>query len=810
MKFSELKHIFPDALIQISDDANIRSLEFDTRMIQNTDGSLFFLLPEGKSKAKEIVNKAIGKGIRNYVISSNTISELNPLTGLNYLIVDNTLDALQEISKQHRNNYSYPVLAITGSNGKTIIKEWISEMISEEFNSVKSPKSYNSQIGVPLSVWKMSEFHNFGIFEAGISRKGEMDNLRKVIQPNYGILSNIGSAHDEGFQNRDEKLKEKLKLFKNAEFLILRSNEYDYVKNYQNELGISHLISWGSNESAKYKVEIKKENQTSRLIVNENNFKVRFIDDASLENIIHCIVFCLEIGIKDIQSTLNRIKSVPMRLELKDGLNNCLLIDDTYNHDLAGLDYALGFLRGQYPRMNKSVIISMLEQSGLGIEEQLGQMQQQLEKQNLKNTIIIGLQDSPRHQDLIKAHFYENTNTFLEDIEKFDFSNELILVKGARKHKFESIISALEDKVHGTRLEINLSSITHNLNQFRSYINRDTKLMIMVKAFAYGAGSRDIANILQYYNSDYLGVAYTSEGIELRKLGIDSSIFVMNPSLENLNSCFKFNLEPEIFSFRSLDEFIKVRNSERRDLPVHINVDTGMKRLGFDRSELEQLKEILEKESIAIASIFSHLSSADDLNEKNFTLNQIRDFEEAYETLTKNLRTKPLKHILNSAGILNYPEYQFDMVRLGIGMYGVDTSGEKKIDLKPIARLISEISQIRRVDTEDSIGYSRKGKLEKSGLIGTVPIGYADGFPRLLSNGKGKVFVNGKFAPVVGNVCMDMIMIDLSNHMVNEGDEVEIFGNNLSISDMANLCQTIPYEILTNISQRVKRVYITD
>ncbi|QNL21414.1 bifunctional UDP-N-acetylmuramoyl-tripeptide:D-alanyl-D-alanine ligase/alanine racemase [Hyphobacterium sp. CCMP332] len=809
MLFSELEQIVNFKESNINSDVEIKQLVTDTRSSDFYSNALFFALKTSKRDGHQYLKDAYNKGIRNFVIEDS--KAVNFADDINFLTVDNCLNTLHEIAKAKRSKFIIPVIGITGSNGKTIIKEWLSQILAKKFVIVKSPKSYNSQIGVPLSVWQIEKRHNLGIFEAGISQKGEMLKLNAIIRPNIGILSNIGSAHDGGFSDRNEKLKEKLLLFKNCEKLILREDEYALVKSLKNELGIKELISWGKSEENKYPVSFNKNTLNTTVLINGFAYAIPFSDTASLENILHVIICSLEMGMepKEIQEGISLLSNVSMRLEVKEAENDCILIDDTYNHDEGGLKVALEYLASQYKNFNKSLIISDLKQTSLSDEAQIEFIKSSLSKIKLNHKILIGDLFSNNSKSFSQDFLiYKSVGDFLKNIP--NFNKEVLLIKGARQMQFERIVKQLEKQLHGTRLEINLSNITHNLDYFRTQLKANTKMMVMVKAFAYGAGSREIANLLQFSQVDYLGVAYANEGVDLRKQGLNLPIFVMNPASESLALCFEYNLEPEIFSFKSLEVYSKEAALHDKKTPVHINIDTGMNRLGFDLTDISRLSKIINSEKIQVASIFSHLSSSDDLKEKEFTLSQIQKFNKAYDEFCKETSSRPIKHILNSAGIVNFPEHQYDMVRLGVGLYGVNNAKLASNPLLPIGRLISEISQIKTIAPNESIGYSRKGNLPNGGKIATIPMGYADGFSRIFSNGKGRVYVNGKLAPVIGNVCMDMFMIDISNVEAEEGDEVVIFGEKPTVTDLAEWSDTIPYEILTNISERVKRVYIND
>jgi alanine racemase len=790
-------------------DTLVEKLIVDTRIGGDLGNALFFALKTSKRDGHDFISDAYAKGIRNFIVSRGNVSGIE--NDCNYCVVEDPLKALQLISKAHRIEFNLRIIAITGSNGKTIVKEWLSEILNPEYSLVKSPKSYNSQIGVPLSVWQINESHQLGIFEAGISEPGEMQHLHEIIQPECGILTNIGPAHDENFKDREQKLKEKLELFRDCKYLIVREEEKDLIQKYVIGLNLGEIISWGKNADNTYIVKTQKIASGINIQIGDESYHVAFSDPASLENITHCIIAARVLNVRKntIDVALPNIHPVPMRLEVKEAENNCIIIDDTYNHDLAGLGVALAYLSGQYSGYKKSVIISEINQSGLEVTEQIKKLITTLSSLKLDKILLVGSSLSD-HTALLPNTFvvFPDTESVLRYIRKNSFSDSVVLIKGARKYRFERIVQQLEKKIHGTRLEISLSALNHNLSVFKRMLGPNTKMMVMVKAFAYGVGSREVANFLEFNKVDYLGVAYASEGVALRKLGVRIPIFVMNPSPETLPNCFEYDLEPEIYSFHSLSQFLKEFSRQKKELPVHINIDTGMNRLGFVPEEIGQLADIINDNNLKLASVFSHLASSDE--DRAFSLKQISDFESAFDALIMKVNQKPLKHILNSAGIVNFPEYQFDMVRLGIGLYGVNNAGLKNNPLLPIGKLVSEISQVKKVGEDDTIGYGRKGKLGREGKIATIPIGYADGFSRIFSNRRGKVLINGKSAEVVGNVCMDMIMVDITDIEAREGDEVIIFGEGLPIEELASLAETIPYEILTNISERVKRVYFND
>ena len=811
MLLTDIYKILNSKVYQILNDEDIQELNIDSRNIGIVKNTVFFAIKADKRNGHDFLEAAYNKGVRNFIIQD--IDGHDFLSECNYFVVKNSIQAMQSIAKFHRSTFNLQLLAITGSNGKTIVKEWLSEILGLTNIVVKSPKSYNSQIGVPLSIWQIKEKHQLGIFEAGISKKGEMSTLQDMLKPSIGLLTNIGSAHDEGFATREEKFNEKLLLFKNLEKLIIRENERSFVEKKKQDLGIKKLISWGRSLDNDYSVQIHKQPYNTIVLIHGYDYTLNFSDDANIENLCHCIIASLELGLTpvEIQNGISIIQPVAMRLEVKEANNDCIVIDDTYNHDEGGLKIALEFLNSQYSDRKKSVILSEIIQSGLAIKDQIQIFNRLLGALKLNHVILIG-QSFHDNIKLFPKNFlvFSSTKEAQNTLNLNDFSNEVILIKGSRKLALESMVSFFEKKIHGTKLEINLSTLVQNLNFFRNKLSQNTKLMVMVKAFAYGSGSREVANLLQFSRVDYLGVAYASEGVDLRRMGVNLPIFVMNPSKETLKDCFVWNLEPEIFSLNSLQFFTQESKLHTHSLSVHINIDTGMRRLGFDYADIETLSGILKEEEIKVASIFSHLTSSDDKSDSEATYKQFDLFEAAYESIVSKIGYRPVKHILNTAGILNYPEKHFDMVRLGIGLYGVNIVGPEASGINSIARLTSEISQIRNVKAGDSIGYSRKGKLAKNGQIATIPIGYADGYSRSFSQGKGRVWINGKLAPVIGNVCMDMIMVDVSDIETKEGDQVIIFGPELPVEQLAIWSNTIPYEILTNISERVKRIYIND
>lgn len=809
LHFEELTAICGGNILHHSVENTITHLLTDSRKAHRFSESLFFAVSGERHDGHDYLQFLYKEGVKQFVVEKAV--EIPDFKG-NMIVVDNCIDALQKIAGHHRAQFDIPVVGITGSNGKTIVKEWLFAMLSPFINVVRSPKSYNSQLGVPLSLWEINSKHELGIFEAGISQPDEMQKLESIIKPSIGILTNIGTAHDEGFESRQEKLQEKLKLFSHCDSII-------YCKDHQLkslEL-VNKGFSWGSTDDCNFQVtSLISRDGTSLLDAAMDSQKYRliipFADQSSLENTLHCVAFMASQGYEEdrIQAGINRLQKVNMRLALKKGINQCYLIDDSYNNDLAGLQMAVDFLTNQKQRVKKTIILSDIPQSGLLPDALYKKAGEIIDQAHIDKFIGIGPK-MEKHKAYFNddASFYSSTEDFLKHHDNSQFSQEVVLIKGARAFTFENIVKRLEEQVHGTLLEINLDSLTANLNFYRSQLQRGTKLMVMVKAFAYGSGGLEVANLLQYHQVDYLGVAYTDEGVALRKGGIRLPVMVMNPSVDTFEKLTLFDLEPEIYSFRILEQYIQYLKGSKAG--VHIKLDTGMRRLGFALDEMGKLKEVLDKHpNIEVRSIFSHLAGADESTHNEYSIQQATTFDTMSNKLTTDLTQKPIRHLLNSAGILRFPEYHLDMVRLGIGLYGLEANNKQQDQLQTISTLKTIISQIKEIKKGETIGYGRKGHATEDMTIATIAIGYADGFSRAFSNGVGKVCVKGSHVPVVGNVCMDMTMIDVTGLEVMEGDEVEIFGRNISISELAQNINTIPYEILTNVSQRVKRVFYTE
>lgn len=807
----------------LPDHPGIVHLVTDSRKLVVAAPSLFFAIKGDRRDGHDFLAELYEAGVRNFVVARR--EAILPGVAANYLLVKDTLQALQDITAWHRSRFAFPVVAITGSNGKTIVKEWLFQLLREHYHIVRSPKSYNSQIGVPLSVWQISEENDLGVFEAGISQPGEMAALEKIIRPTIGIFTNIGAAHDENFAGTVEKIREKMELFRHVDHLIY-CKDYPAIHDaviHADFLSPSvSLFTWSRKTKADLQVGRinKKEHETELQAIYRNEFiqvRIPFTDDASIENAIHCWACLLHLGIEpdEIATRMELLSPVAMRLEMKDGINNCSVINDSYNSDIGSLTIALDFMHQQKQHRRRTVILSDILQSGKEEDQLYRQVAAMLNQKGISRMIGIG-PALLRQEGLFQTEkqFYKDTDEFLRDLNYSSFSNETILIKGARAFGFERISRALQQKAHETVLEINLNAVIQNLNLFKSRLRPETKLMVMVKAFSYGSGSFEIANVLQFHRADYLAVAYADEGVDLRKAGITLPIMVMNPEEQSFDAMISYQLEPEIYSFRVLNHFTE--SLRRRGLdasagrfPVHLELDTGMKRLGFEEDEVNELIVRLKNNKyIRLASVFTHLVASDETEHDVFTREQIARFDKMSKTITSHFNYPVLRHALNSSGILRFPEAQMDMVRLGIGLHGIASTPNEQRQLQMVATLKTTISQIRQVKAGETVGYSRRGRLEKDTLLATVGIGYADGLSRRLGNGNGYMLVDGHKAPIVGSVCMDMTMIDITGiPSAREGTEVIVFGQSPSILDIAQATGTIPYEVLTGISGRVKRIY---
>ncbi len=788
----------------------------DSRKINQANDTLFVAIKGGRHDGHAYIKEIYNSGIRNFIVSDFN-ETYKKLDSAGFIIVNDSVEALQKLAAYHRKQFSIPVVAITGSNGKTITKEWLSQCIARQYQVCRSPKSYNSQLGVPLSVWLLNENSEYGIFEAGISMPGEMQRLEKIIQPDFGIITNLGEAHQENFKTLVEKAEEKIKLFVNCSTIYYCADHEIIQKTIAKAFGNKKLVSWSAqNKEATLQVTLKSNSNNTLAEIKGTNFQeifvIPFSDKASVENALQIINFLLDQSFepKLIKNLITTLQPVAMRLEQVRGSNNCMIINDTYNSDVNSLSIALDFLKLQ-PQTNKTLILSDIQQSGFQDKELYHMVSSMIQQANLFRFIGIGkaLTQSQAQFKFTNSRFFESTQDFLESGVSENFRSEAILVKGARTFQFEKIVTVLAEKNHTTILEINLNYLIHNLNYFRSLLNPGTKIMVMVKALAYGSGTYEIANLLQHEKVDYLGVAFADEGVQLRQSGINLPIMVMSPAREDFGRIIEYELEPEIYSLSVLKSFIAAANSMQiSKYPIHLKIDSGMHRLGFMEPELDELLKTLNTiDSIKIKAVFTHMAASDDQNQDAFTQLQIDTFNRMYNKIVDTVGYKPMRHAMNSAGIERFKEAHFELVRLGIGLHGISSVNA---NLLPVSSLKTHISQIKDIPAGDTIGYNRRGKAGEGMRIAIIPIGYADGLNRKFGNGTGNVIINNNKIPFVGDICMDMCMVDVTNINCNEGDEVLLFGEGISITELASQIGTIPYEILTNVSSRVKRIYYKD
>ena len=801
---------------QIIGDKNlqIHHIAFDSRNIYSTLKTAFIAINTHKNSGEKYISQAIEKGIK-VIISENFYSEYD---GITWIIVENSVKFLQDLAHYHIENQPIKTIGITGSNGKTIVKEWLYQCLWNEFPTVKSPKSFNSQIGLPISLLQTSEKHQVGIFEVGISKPNEMKTLEEIFSPKIGILTHIGTAHSSNFENELQLIKEKLILFKNSEIIIYNGDNEQVCEEIKTLYSDKKLISFGLKAHNDVKIVCDYKDRNQEILVQYFSEKLSFPanqrDEATLTNALAVICILKEFGFTNekIVEKINNLKAVEMRLESVNGVRNNLIINDSFNLDLDSLIIAYQFIN-QYNRDEKTLVLSDIfdvKNDDVSLYHKVAEITNQ---QNFKQIFLVGNQIS-RFQEKFNAKTYtfSTTKELLESQQLNSIENQLILLKGARIFEFEKIKSHLELQKHDTVLEINLNAILHNINVHKSLLKPETKMCAMVKAYSYGLGGYEIAEFLQHHHIDYLGVAYADEGVDLRKNGITTPILVMNPEQGSYDVIIDYNLEPEIYSLRVLELFanqLQLKGIQQK-YPIHIKIETGMHRLGFKEHEIDELVENLKKYNVKVASIFSHLSSADVPEEDDYTMEQIHTFQRVSSKISEALGYQPIRHILNTAGITYYSDYQFEMVRIGIGMVGISANPKVKNQLQSAVTFKTVISQISEVKQGESIGYNRKYKAEKDTRIATIPVGYADGIPRLIGNKKGFVGIQNQKVSIVGNICMDMLMVDLQNIKAKEGDEVIIFNGNPTLEEFSGYCQTIPYEVLTSISRRVKRIYIKD
>lgn len=805
-------------------ESRVTRLLTDSRSLTFPEETLFFAIRTGHGNGHKYINELYGRGVRNFVVEST--EGFDTANDANFIIVTDSLAALQRLAAHHRAQFNIPVVGITGSDGKTIVKEWLYQLTAGNYNVTRSPRSYNSQIGVPLSVWMMDGESTLGIFEAGISQKGEMEQLQRIIRPGIGIITNISNAHQENFTTLQEKCNEKLQLLKECDTIIYNADNAILSQCIAASSLMANVIAWSKcdpNSPLYIESVEKEENGTTvcyRFGTLSDSYHIPFVDEASVEDSINCLAAALHLMIPPatIAGRMAQLEPVAMRLEVKEGKRGCLIINDSYNSDTASLDIALDFMERRCnaaPELKRTLILADIRQSGESAATLYSKVIGCLAEHRIEKFIGIG-SDIPSQAEYFKAtgiecHFFDSTEALLSSPLIREIHNECVLIKGSRSFHFEDIAEVLEKKVHQTILEVNLSALRNNLNYYRNSLDAATRTICMVKASAYGAGALETGRTLQECNVDYLAVAVADEGAELRKEGITTGIIVMNPEPSSFGTLFDNKLEPEVYSFGMLKALIEAAGREGiTDFPVHIKIDTGMHRLGFLPEEIPALVDILKRQNaLTPRSIFSHFAGSDSPLFDSFSQEQKRRFDTAAETLQQAFKHRILRHICNSAGIERFKESRMDMVRLGIGLYGISPIGENR-NLQPISTLKSIILQIHDVPAEETVGYSRKGVLARDSRIAALPIGYADGLNRRLGNGRGYCIVNEQKAPYIGNICMDVCMIDVTDIDCHEGDSVEIFGPNLPVTTIAEWLETIPYEVLTSVSERIKRVYYSD
>ena len=791
------------------DFTKIKHLLTDSRNLREPESTLFFALSGNGRSGCDYINELYDKGVRNFVVPNAYKVKHKG----NFIHCQKPLQFLQVLAAHYREKYMGQVIAITGSNGKTVVKEWLFKIISQHHYCYRSPKSYNSQIGVPLSLWEIPLESKIALIEAGISQADEMEKLAKIIQPSIGILTNIGNAHQENFSSLEEKIHEKIKLFASCSTIIYRKDNTLVDNIIKHEYSNKKLIPWSSQDKeAEFYVHAKEQ----QIILYQHGEKRHqytfpFTDEASFENIAHAIVTARYLGITSTNIDISSMESISMRLEQLQGINGCSIINDAYNSDLLSLGIALDSLNNlaSAKQLPTTLFLSDMEQTGMDSKILYQEIAQLLQSKHVNRLIAIGktLQAHQSYFKIERQDFYTSTQDFLKAYDCKDFKHEAILFKAARSFQFEDISRHLEEKRHRTVMEIDLVGLRENINYFKSILKPKTKMMGMVKAFGYGSGYLEVARTLQQQGINYLAVAVADEGIDLRNHSLKLPIVVMTPEQDSFEAMINYHLEPAIYSFSELKNFIAIaKEKNTKDYPIHLKFDTGMHRLGFMSHDVQQLLDYINAQPyLKVSSAYSHLAAADEKQWDKFTEEQIASFDSIAKQLEQGLKHKITKHILNSAGCERFAIKQYDMVRLGIGMYGISATHEQ---LQNVITLKTAITQIRDVNKKETIGYGRKGHLKRNSKIATLPVGYADGIRRALGNGNGYALINGKKAPYIGNICMDLCMIDVTDIPATEGDEVILIGEGLSPEVLAQQTNTIPYEILTSISQRVKRIYV--
>ena len=811
-----VQHIAEITNAQVIGDGNllIKNIAYDSRIIYSTRNTAFIAINTHKNSGEKFIESAMDRGI-NVIISEHHYPEFENIT---WIIVENSVEFLQKLANYHSEHSHLQSIGITGSNGKTILKEWLYQCLWNEFPTVKSPKSFNSQIGLPLSLLQINNSHQLGIFEVGISKPDEMEKLENIFHPQIGLLTHIGTAHAANFSSEEELIDEKIILFKNSEVIIYNGDNSLVDQKIKKSYSDKKLIAYGFKKENQVFIKnniSKDDNIIVEYLGEEISFPVHQRDEATLTNAMALISVLKELNIenKKIVEKINLLKAVEMRLEAIEGIKGNIVINDSFNLDLDSLKTALQFLN-EYNKPKKSLVLTDIVGVNSNAKELYEEVSELVNEQHFDSVFLIGDEIS-KFSELFKAKTYTfiDTKELTESKYLTEIENQIILLKGARKFEIEKLKDILELRKHDTVLEVNLNAILHNINYHKSLLKPGTKMMAMVKANAYGLGSFEVSEFLQHHHIDYLGVAYADEGVELRKKGITTPIIVMNPEQHSYQTIIEYNLEPEIYSFRVLELFYEAvqKSGYDKKYPIHIKLETGMHRLGFKDFELDQLSETLRRKNVKVQSMFSHLSSSDMPEEKEFTLKQLEVFEKNSSCLIEKLGYTPIRHILNSAGITSYKDHQHDMVRIGIGMLGESADPEIQKQLRSVVSFKTVISQISTVENGESVGYSRRYKADHPTRIATIPVGYADGIPRLIGSQVGNVGINKTLAPIVGNICMDMMMINVDYiPNVKEGDTVTVFNAKPSLKEFAGYCKTITYEVLTSISPRVKRIYIKD
>lgn len=801
-------------------EAQIDWILNDSRSLAFPESTLFFALRSQRNDGHKYIPDLYRRGVRNFVVANLPENYEQKYSDAHFLRVVSPLKALQRLAERHREEYDLPVVGVTGSNGKTVVKEWLYQLLSGSRNVTRSPRSYNSQVGVPLSVWLLNSRSEVGVFEAGISQPGEMSALRAIIQPTIGVMTNLGPAHQENFSSLQEKCLEKLSLFKDCKVVVYEADDPVVSECVDQAMLKGDHLAWSRRDpnSPLFIRDVRKEETFTTVnytyLGTDGSYTLPFVDEASIQNSIHCLAVCLYLRLPatDIAARMSRLEPVAMRLEVKQGVRGCTLINDSYNSDINSLDIALDFMNRRPESRRRTLILSDILQSGMPVEELYAKVAEMVNRRKVDRIIGVGpdimAQSQRFHMDKM---FFVSSEALLQSGMLDKLSNEVILLKGSRKFNFEAISEHLSLKVHETTLEVNLEAIVRNLNYYRSFMKPETKMVCMVKASAYGAGSVEIAKTLQDHRVDYLAVAVADEGADLRKAGITGNIIIMNPEMSTFNMLFQYDLEPEVYSFALLEALIKAAEKEGiTNFPVHLKLDTGMHRLGFDpEHDLPALIDRLQHQTALLPrSVFSHFVGSDSPDFDAFSAHQFELFDKASRQLQEAFPYKILRHICNSAGIERFPERHLDMVRLGLGLYGIDPIDNRV--LNNVTTLKTTILQIHEVSPEDTVGYSRRGHLTRKSRIAAIPIGYADGLDRHLGCGHCYCWVNGQKAPYVGNICMDVCMIDVTDIDCKEGDTVEIFGDHLPVTVLSDVLGTIPYEVLTSVSERVKRVYFQE